>query len=309
MQLAADDLLLGGVDLILHILRHHIAEGCQIHNPVRDVAPVSASLPLIVVGFLDGILVVDAPVPDRRGQHGVRRDFLGDSVIADGICTILLGQLIRLSGVALAGDHVGAGIEQRLCRLTLGGRIEPVHNPDRVQFHFWIDGAGAQSEGVQVAHHLWDGVGRDVAQHVRLGHPPGSDPGQVPALVASPVVDTDVLRRLIAGAVLEQDIGILLGHRHYRVHIAEGGGEDHVVALFGVIADDALRVWSFRDILAVGRLDVIQIIVEFLAPLVVGVAPAQIAHRTDINEGHLQVLLGRLSARPAALHCQQAQGD
>ena len=86
---------------------------------------------------------------------------------------------------------------------------------------------------------------------------PAIAPHDVAALVEAGVVDRDVRRGLVAGGVLELDVRELLRDLDRRVHVAERGGEDQLVAGGGELADHALGVRALRDVLDEGGLDLV----------------------------------------------------
>ena len=90
--------------------------------------------------------------------------------------------------------------------------------------------------------------------------------------------------------MLENHVGILRRDLDDIGHIAEAGGEDDVVALLGVVADDPIGIGAFCDKLTVGRLDIIELTLHIQASLVVGIGPAEIARRPNVDEGDLQLL-------------------
>ena len=86
-------------------------------------------------------------------------------------------------------------------------------------------------------------------------------------------------------------IGIreLLGDRQRRVHVAEAGGDNQVIALQGEVANNALCVRAFGHVLNEGRLRAaLQIFFQIQPPLIVRIRPAEVADWRDIDEGDLQ---------------------
>ena len=74
-----------------------------------------------------------------------------------------------------------------------------------------------------------------------------------------------------------------------RIHVAEGGRDDDLVAILGKLADDALGVGGgFGHVFLVGGFDVGEVFLKFEPALIVRVGPAHIANRTDIDEGDLE---------------------
>ncbi len=161
-----------------------------------------------------------------------------------------------------------------------------------MQDHAGIHGLSSEREGVEITHHLGNGVGGDVADDIGFGHVTGNDARQVPRFIAAPVVDGDILCSFVARSVLKKYLGILFGDGYHRVHVAEGRGEDHIVALAGVVADDALGVGALGDHLAVSRLHVVEILFEGQQSLMMGVTPAEISYRPHVDKGNAKGFLG-----------------
>jgi hypothetical protein len=143
-----------------------------------------------------------------------------------------------------------------------------------------------------------DREGADVADDPRLAHVACDGADHRPAFMEAAVVDRDVLGGLVAGGVLELHVGELLGDPDRRIHEAEGRGEDDVV-LGRELADDALGIGAFGDVLDVGRGDAVaERRLDVAAADIMAVGPAVITHRADIDEaGADMVLLGAEQAR------------
>ena len=96
-------------------------------------------------------------------------------------------------------------------------------------------------------------------------------------------------------AVLKPDhihkIGIrkLLGNRQRRVHVAEAGGDNQVIALQGEVANNALCVRAFGHVFNEGRLRAaFQFSFQIQPPLIVRIRPAEVFDWGGIDEGDLQ---------------------
>ncbi len=89
--------------------------------------------------------------------------------------------------------------------------------------------------------------------------------------------------------MLKQHIRVLFGHGDDRIHIAERGGKDHVVAFLGIVTDNPLGVRALGDYFAKGGLDIGQLF-QGQPPLIVSIAPAQVAHGADVDKGDFQLL-------------------
>ena len=142
----------------------------------------------------------------------------------------------------MLGDDVGALVDQGLGGVRLLARIIPGVDPDHLDLGVGVDLAHGQGERVDAANHLGDREGADIADDVGLGHVAGDGAEHRPALVEARQIGRDVIGALVAGRVLELHVLELLGDLDGRVHEAEGGGEDQVVAVGGQLADDAFGV-------------------------------------------------------------------
>jgi hypothetical protein len=150
------------------------------------------------------------------------------------------------------------------------------------------------------------GIGNE-AERVRLRHAAGDDTRHVSVLIELGVVDAHVRRRLVAGRVLELDVGKFARHLEHLLHETERGGEDDLVALARQITEDALGVGAFGNLLDESRL---HLVAEFgldrLAPLVVSEGPAGVAHRADVNPRRLERL--GLRRRRCGGRCRRCRG-
>ena len=118
----------------------------------------------------------------------------------------------------------------------------------------------------------------------------------VAAFIEAGGVGAHVLGALEAGGVLEEHVRIFVRHLQRRVHEAERGGEDELVAGAGELLDRALGVGALGDVLEEGRLDLVaERLLHRLASDVMLVAPAKVADRPDIDEADFQ-LIGGVSA-------------
>jgi hypothetical protein len=133
----------------------------------------------------------------------------------------------------------------------------------------------------------------DVAEHARLRHLGGDDALDVAALIEPAGIGRHVLVALVAGGVLEMHVRIFLGDLQRRLHVAERGREDQLVAGARQLLDRAFGVRAFADILEERGFD---LVAEFLehgeAPEVVLVGPAEIADRAEIDESDLELVGG-----------------
>jgi hypothetical protein len=88
--------------------------------------------------------------------------------------------------------------------------------------------------------------------------------------------------------MLEADIRIFLRHLQRRIHIAQGGGENQLVAGAYQLFDRALGVRTLGDIFQERRLDgIAEFFRNRLASQFVLLSPAEIADRTKIDKADL----------------------
>ena len=179
-------------------------------------------------------------------------------------------------------------------RFTLLARVEPAIHPYRPRDHLGIDAARAQGERVDVADHFGDGNRPDHAELVGLRHLARDHAKHVRAFVGADVVDAEILVGLVAGGMHEDSIGERLGDLVLLVHIAERRAEDHLVALLRELAEDALGVGGFRNVLDVRGLDLgAELLFDVEPPLIVRIGPAVIANRAQVDESNLERFFGR----------------
>ena len=185
----------------------------------------------------------------RRVDHVVR--------LAEAEQAALLGDLERLGRVGVLGDDVDALVEQRLGGVAFLGRVHPGVDPDDLELEVGVDRLRAEHERVDAHDHFGDREGDDVAGGAGLRQLGRDLPDDVAALVEAGVIGGDVRRGLEAGGVLEHHVRILRGHLDRRIHEAERGGEDQLVAGLDEALDGALGVGTFRHVLEEGDLDLV----------------------------------------------------
>ena len=149
----------------------------------------------------------------------------------------------------------------------------------------------AHGEAVDIADHLGDWHRCDHADHVALGHGASDDAVHIRAFVGAAVIGAHVVSGFVTGGVLKLDIFELGRQLHHGFHVAEGGTENHFVALAGHVADHALGVSRLRHVLdKAGGNFVAEFFFQGLARVVVRESPAAVSHGADISEGDLQRL-------------------
>jgi hypothetical protein len=127
----------------------------------------------------------------------------------------------------------------------------------------------------------------------------GDHAGHVRAFVGAAVVGAQVVGGLVAGGVLELHVLAVGGDLEHRLHVAEGGAEDQLVALAtmsritrSASADSGTFSTKLVTTLSPNSFS------HRLAAVVVREGPAAVAHRADVGEGDLQRLgLGAGGAR------------
>ena len=97
----------------------------------------------------------------------------------------------------------------------------------------------------------------DIAEHAGLRHLGRDLALDVAALVQARRIGRHVLVALVAGGVLEMHVRIFLRDLQRRVHVAERGREDQLVAGAHQLLDGALGVGTFGDVLEIGGLDLV----------------------------------------------------
>ena len=198
-----------------------------------------------------------------------------------------------------------------LCDENLGGvgfldRIGPGVGPDHHDFGVRVGFTHADGECVQALIGLGDRERRDIADLVGLGHHAGDDALHITALVEPDVAGGHVAGTLVAGDVLELHIREVLRDLQHRVHVTEGGSEDHLVALTGQFADHTFGVRAFRHIFNESRLDLVtEMRLNFLTGKFMGVCPAMVARCRQVQKPDLQ----RLSDRSAGRHADRCRGE
>ncbi|MHC2703024.1 hypothetical protein ACVMHZ_006187 [Bradyrhizobium liaoningense] len=86
---------------------------------------------------------------------------------------------------------------------------------------------------------------------------------------------------------------VFLGDLQRRVHVAEGRGENQLVAGADQLLDRALGVGAFGHVFEVGGLDLVaQFLHQRLTTEVVLIGPAEVSDRTHIDEADLQLVGG-----------------
>ena len=281
-------------DLLLRLLGHPVRDLHQVVLAFLHAPDGALGLPGAVHRLLDRLLVVVAPVDDGRAEMRLGRDRAHVAVPAERELAVLLRRLQHRGRVGVLQQHVGAAVDQRLRRLALLRRVEPAVDPHHSRLDLRVDAQRAERVGVDVPEHLRDRERRDEPERAGLRHRAGDHSGEVRVLVELGVVDPHVRRGLVAGRMLELDIGELGRDLEHRLHEAERRRKDELVPLRGEIADHALGVRPFGHLLDERGLHLgAELGLDRLARLVVGEGPAGVADRPDVYPGDLERLGGR----------------
>ena len=195
----------------------------------------------------------------------------------------------------MEGEYIGALIHEEHGGIALPRGVEPFVKPDHAHRGLWIDRAHAQGEGVDALQHFRNGKPGHVAHHLAFAHAPGCDARKVAAFVITRVGRGHVGCALVAGEHLELHVREIARHLHGRLHIAEAGGENDLVALHGQVAQYALGVRPFRHIGHMGGLHAAtQLLLHLLARGFVLTRPAGFGNWRHVDPCGLdRCLLGR----------------
>ena len=190
-------------------------------------------------------------------------------------------------------DDVGALVEQRFGRISFLAGIEPGVGPDDLDLDVRIDRLRPEHRGVDTRDDFGDRERCNIAEHTGLRHLGGNDALDVAAFVEPAGISRHVFGALVAGSVLEMNLGIFLRHLQRRFHVTERRREDQLVAGARQLFDRPLGVGAFADIFEVGGLD---LVAEFLDECQTGevmlVGPAEISDRAEIDEADLELVGG-----------------
>ncbi len=290
--------LQAGLDLVhlgLGLGGHVVGDGDEVDRAFLHAPPALAGGPRAFQHVARGLDVVRAPVDDGRAQVGLGAVGGHVAIPAESALALFLGGLEHGGRIGVLEQHVGAAVDQRGGGLGFLRRAEPFVHPHHLGLDLRVDRLRAQREAVDVADHLGDRHRTDHAQRVGLGHGAGDHAGHVGAFVGAAVVGAHVGRGLVAGGMLELHVREIGGDLLDRLHVAEGGAEDQLVALAGHVAQHALGIGRFGHALDEAGDDLVaEFLLDGLAAVVVRERPAAVAHRADVGERDLQRLgLGR----------------
>src|SRR6267142_1103739 len=295
-EVALHHLRLHGVGVLARRVAHRTAVGAGL-----DEAFLQAAAHEVVHRFAGHRVlhvrgVRRGPIPLGAGQIalGGQRRLIG-VIAADEDATALRGLDDHLRAVDVTGDDVHALVDQAVGGLGFLDRQGPVAGDDQLRRDLRIDRARAHGEGVDVPQYLWDRLGGDEAELLRLGGVAGDDAVQVLALVDVAEVAADVLRMLALGpetaAVGEADLGILLGHpEDVRIEVAERRREqERRAVLLDHRPHRLLHVGGVRDLLLLDHRDAGHLL-EGGGRLGLRLVVAVVVAWADVDDAHDQLV-------------------
>ena len=221
-----------GVELLARRLADGGAERAHLDEAVGQAAAGEVGQRLAGHELVDEHLVDLGPVPFGAGEVFFRRQRALVGVVAADEGAAAGGRLDHhLRAVDMAGDDVGALVDQRVGGFRLLDRQRPFAGEDHLAGDGRVDRARAEQEGVDVEQHLRDRLGGDEAELLGLRGVAGDDAVQILAHADIAEIGAGIHRMLVlvphAAAMAELHVGEFRGHgQHVRVEIAEGGRED-----------------------------------------------------------------------------------
>ena len=148
---------------------------------------------------------------------------------------------------------------------------------------------GTQQKGVNAPDNFGDGERSDIADGVGLGDLARDHALHITTLIETCDVGRDIVRILVPRSMLKLDVREALGHFKGGLHVAERSREDKFVSSFGEFRNRTFGVWSFRDVLHIGGLDLVpKLLFQHQPALIVGVGPAMVTRRAKINKPDFQ---------------------
>ena len=134
-------------------------------------------------------------------------------------------------------DNVNALVQKLQSGLLLNGGVVPCIGEYDLDLSVGVYGLYAEGERVDTADNLRNALCSNVADVVLLGLHACNDACEVTSLVNLAEVGGKVVASLVAGAVSELNVRVLLSHLNGAFHEAEGVGVDEVAALVDKGAD------------------------------------------------------------------------
>ena len=247
-----------------------------------------AGCPASVQHGFDLLDVIGTPVVDRAEQLRLRGEGLHVARLAETMDAGLLGRLQHGRAVGVLRQDVGTLGDMHLRGVGFLDRVIPAVDPDHRDRRIRVDRTHAERKGVDALDHFRNREGGEIADLVRLRHLAGDDALYIAAFIEPDVAGGHVRRPLVAGQMDEFHVREFLRDLQRRVHVAEGGGEDHLVALARQLADDAGRIRPLGNVLDEGRLDLVtKMLFNVLTADLVGIGPAMVTRIGQIDEPDL----------------------
>ncbi len=205
------------------------------------------------------------------------------TVVSYGVSTSLLCSLLCCRRILMLGYNVTTLIEQAYCCLLFLSRVIPCSRPDNVNLRFRVYLLNTKGKGVNSSDNLWNWVGGNIANFVRLRHCSCHNSSQIAGLIHPAEVSSDIFSGLVTAAVLEDCVREVLGNCNGGIHESEGCCEDYIITLLSILSYYPLVISSFGNIFGVGRLNAVLFLYK-LPSLIMHVCPASISNGAYVNE-------------------------
>ena len=252
MQLhAGEHVPLAGNDKLTHRVHGGLGacgavfrQGADVHKALSQTGVVGRAahggdklVGAVVHGGLNGLLIVDVPVPDGGSQVSIGGVCGHVRVVTAAVYPGVGGRQLGLGGVAVLGDDAAVvGVDQLLGEGILVLLVRPGAQLLDIDGGLGVDRQHAHGEAVDAGAGLsvLGAVGGDVADAVIAflqALQAGGHASQVAGLVNAAEVVVEVgFVALIAGGVREDHLGILFRLIGQGVDVAEGDAEDNIAA-------------------------------------------------------------------------------
>ena len=228
--------------------------------------------------------------------------------LAVGLHTVGFCDLHGCRGVGVCRDDVSAVVDQGLSRCRFLSRVEPGEDPDDFDFNVGVVLLGLKHEGVDATDYFRDRERSDVTDLVGLGDVRGDVALNHAAFVETATVGRDVFVGAdVAGGVLELNVRVVASNFVGRIHEAERGGEDQVVAGFSQLGDGFNSLGTFWHVLQSGRGEAVHGF-DGLTADVVAVGPAEVTGRAYVNEADFGLGLCRGCDDGTESQCRRQEG-
>ena len=252
-----------------------------------DAAPDRLGLPGAVHRSIDSAGVELLPALNHAAQKHCRSNALHRRVVGDHRDLHIFTGSHNGRRIGVMCQHVGLLTDERLGGIGFLARIVPSRSPDYANFNIGIDALSAKRIGIDALEDFGNRNGSDVTQNVRLRHRTGEFAGKITRFIKAGRIVGHVGRSLITRSMLELNVRELLGNLKNRVHVAERGRKDELVALLREVAKHAFAVSSGGNVLYRRELYFVAIyLFERDTGEVVLTRPAFLTRRTHIDESH-----------------------